>query len=452
MKKILALLILLTCPLVYSQTYTTVTATLTDGGGQVWANASVSASIVPPFGNPAPLTNMGVAPISPVQVFANGSGVFSMQLDDNTVVTPNGSTWVFSICPNATVKVCSQSTQVIHGTTMNLSASLSADLTQPSVQVAPTVSRAYVDSEATAGQGAIYWRTSDNSLRGFDGTQWIPILSSGNVSPPWNNIQTPTGNLVLNMANFTTQFNMGTTGATGAAFDITDSSANSGTNYLLRVWTGTSSSAKTVAFCDNGTNNCVEFNAAGIFDALGSAQIIATSVLNTGTGVGIVQLGSNGSGSVSQANTIKLTGNSNMAYISENGGSLSKVLLGGQLTCGTSFLQSTALDGTPQCVDLFGGSNIYTGSNIMAIVRGIIPQVELATNTDYSGTLAFSGGTTSATYTFVNASVHNCTVTPQFNTTTTSYWVSSSGATLQITSSANLTGSFVYNCVGQVAY
>src|ERR1700742_3920961 len=103
----LLLLICTACPLMQSQSTTTVTITLVDSQGQVWANASYIASIVPPFGNPNPLNNGGF----PVQVpvvsgFANASGVITVNLDTNTAITPAGSKYQLSICPNASVTIC----------------------------------------------------------------------------------------------------------------------------------------------------------------------------------------------------------------------------------------------------------------------------------------------------------------------------------------------------------
>ncbi len=456
-KSYIAILLLLTSCVCVAQTYTNVTATLTDGGGQVWANAHITATIQAPFGNPNKLNNLGHDIISPIDFFADGTGTFTgVSFDDNTVILPTGSTWKFSICPNATVAHCSESIQVVHGASMNLSASLSADLVIPTVAAAPTIYRAYIDSEVTGGQGAIYWRVTDNTLRGFNGSTWVPVGSGGGGPSPslWSSLLSPTANLILNMNNFTTQFNMGTTGSTGGAFNITDSTSNTGTNYLFQVSTGTSSTAKPWSVCAKGTNDCVEFNASAVMQVLGAAQLIATQVLNTGPGVGVIQLGSNGSGSISQANTIKLTGNTNKAYLSENAAALAKVLLGGQVTCttGNKLLQSVDIDGNNTCIDVFNGNNVYTGVNVMGTVRGILIQEETGSNSDIYGSLAFSGGTTSATYTFATGTTHTCTYAPTFNPTTTSIWINNEGSTLQFTSSANLTGSVNYWCGGYATF
>ena len=70
---------------------TSVTATLTDTSTQVWSNAIVTASLVPPFGNPGPMLNNGV-PVASANntVSANSSGVFTLSLDDNLLLAPSG--------------------------------------------------------------------------------------------------------------------------------------------------------------------------------------------------------------------------------------------------------------------------------------------------------------------------------------------------------------------------
>lgn len=332
-----------------SPAYTSITASLVDGQGQTWANASWTATIIPPFGNPTPLNNGGVPTLGTVSGVADNSGNISTSLDDNLNIKPSGSVWRFTICPNATVKSCSISVQVITGVSMNLSASLSADLTNINVAAQPTLTRAYTDTEVTGGQGGIYWRTSDNTLRGFNGSAWISVGGGGGGgSSNWSSLLSPTGNLNLAMLGNSTIFNMGTTGTTGAAFDITDANDNRGTNYLFRIWTGPASNAKTVAFCSNNTTDCIQFANASL-TAIGNAGITATQVINTSTGIGVMQLGSNGSGSVSQANTVKIMGNSNQLYASENGGAISKVLLGGQITCASGAVQSIDNAGNVTC-------------------------------------------------------------------------------------------------------
>jgi hypothetical protein len=164
-----------------------VTATLTDASSQVWANASWQVQLVPPFNNPNQLLNNGNVITDQLQTgFANGSGLLSITMDDNTAITPKGSFWRFTICPNATVLACTTISVTVSGTTQDLSSTLSSQLTPIAVQANTTVSRAYATTEASAGQGGIFWRVSDNTLWGCTGvctgTNWLQIAGSGGGS------------------------------------------------------------------------------------------------------------------------------------------------------------------------------------------------------------------------------------------------------------------------------
>jgi hypothetical protein len=148
-------------------TCTAVTASLTDGSGQVWSNAIITVNIVSPFGNPSPLLNNGVPIASPINtIMTDISGNLSISLDDNNVLTPAGSKWKFTICPNATITNCSQTTLIITGASMSLTASLSSVLNTPVVNTLPTIYRAYNNNEALGGQGSLYWNTISNTLFG----------------------------------------------------------------------------------------------------------------------------------------------------------------------------------------------------------------------------------------------------------------------------------------------
>jgi len=166
---------------------TTVTATLTDSAGQVWANAQWQANFMQPFGNPASPLNNGNPITSNHFGTADATGTFTVILDDNTVVTPSGNTWQFILCPNASVQNCSVAIVSVHGASQNLSASLSSFLSVPAVNTAPTIARAYRDSEANGGFGALYINSIDGTMRQCliaicNGTGW-QIVIIGTVNP-----------------------------------------------------------------------------------------------------------------------------------------------------------------------------------------------------------------------------------------------------------------------------
>lgn len=180
MKRLCSLfsLLLLSTAALAAPSLTVVTVTLTDATSQIWTNANWTTQFVPPFGNPALPNNNGSA-IKPTQTgLSDGTGTFTVTLDDNNVVAPAGSKWSFVICPNATVPSCSTIALVVTGPTMNLSTQISAALTTPSVAAAPTLVRSYNDSQTNGGIGALYVNTISGALKMCNlqlcqGTGWV---------------------------------------------------------------------------------------------------------------------------------------------------------------------------------------------------------------------------------------------------------------------------------------
>lgn len=330
MKKFIIIILLLMSSIVEAATYTQVTATLTDNTGQPWANATITAQLMPPFGNPAPLINGGIAPITPVRATADAAGTFVMTLDDNLALKPSGSTWNFIMCPNATVSACSQGFATVTGTTQDISSTLSSFLSNIQVIPSPFANRAYSDDEMSSpSQGALYWRVTDNILRGWDGTQWVNVGGGGggSTTTTWDAILSPTQNATIVMGNFDTTIQFGN--ATGALpmWMITDGTNNTGTGPLFLLKTGTGSSAQPFGVCAKGNSDCVMMNNLAMFEAIGNAQIIATSVQSNVSGVGTLYLGSNGTGTTSGTNQVTLTGNNNKLYASEDQSALFKIPL-----------------------------------------------------------------------------------------------------------------------------
>ena len=198
MKKLLIFLTSLLALVLNSpaQTYTTVTATLVDSSSQVWANATVIASLRPAPGNPAlPLNNGLAITDSPQTALTDGSGSFTLILDDNKAITPAGSLWTFNIFPNASVTNSSSISLQITGTTLSLSGVLSSILTVPSTTALPVINRAYSDSEVVGGPGSVYWNTTANALKGCNFNSnictWVTI---GNLSVPGSHYYIPYNN------------------------------------------------------------------------------------------------------------------------------------------------------------------------------------------------------------------------------------------------------------------
>jgi hypothetical protein len=171
---------------------TNVVATITDHpDGQTWNNGTVTATFVP---GPVGLYNWPGGPIpNTVSGTMNGSGTFTINLPDNTTITPIGSAWRLSICPNAT-SGCVSTQITAAGTSMNLSTQLSAVATSPRFP-ATQLAWAYLDQEISPApvQGGFYWNVTNQIHRQWSGSAWQNWSGGGGggsaPAAPTNSIQ-----------------------------------------------------------------------------------------------------------------------------------------------------------------------------------------------------------------------------------------------------------------------
>lgn len=289
MKKLYILAsILLFSILGYSQTFTTVSGTVVDGTSQAWSNGSVTASLQAPQGySVSQLLNGGHVITDATQVVnLDNSGAFSLSADSNTAIIPVGSTWNFTICPNASF-ICTTINVVITGGTQNLSSLITAAIPNGiNINVTSIFLRAYSDSEVVGGNGATYWRTSDNTLRGCisapsdfcggtGGGTWSALGGSGGgISGPgtstvgnfvcWNST---TGSAVSDcgftfpianaqIANAATTVINGTTVTLGQTYTISAAPSGSATGIDI---SGTYPTSLTVVGF-NGVPKCTSFS------------------------------------------------------------------------------------------------------------------------------------------------------------------------------------------------
>ncbi|MHB1954102.1 MAG: hypothetical protein ACYCOU_10175, partial [Sulfobacillus sp.] len=126
-------LIVLFSAVAYGQS-TSVTAQIADTDGQTWNNGTVTATFVP--GPPQNFHWPGGAIPNSVSATMNGTGTFTMSLPDNSTITPLGSVWNFSICPNAS-SPCVTKQMAVTGTSENLSTQLSAVALGPRFHASP---------------------------------------------------------------------------------------------------------------------------------------------------------------------------------------------------------------------------------------------------------------------------------------------------------------------------
>lgn len=242
---------------------TTVTGTLVDPSSQPLINSTVTAEFVPLPGT------TGSPVIPPVTFTTDSNGGFTTTLTDNRTINPSGSTYKFTICPNATVNCFIAPGIVITGATQDISTALNSQISNLSVNAQTLIPKAYNDTQVpTTGLGnvgAIYWNTLARTLKLWDGSVWSsPLLNT-------------TGNDLRNGLNVTC--NGATNDTTGIQSYINSLSNNS----VAIISSGCIDSSLTI-------NNSI-FNIRGI--GQGKSQFIQPAG-STGIGININPTGSAG--------------------------------------------------------------------------------------------------------------------------------------------------------------
>jgi hypothetical protein len=211
---VLCLLLLASTALAQS---TTVSATITDAGGQTWNNGTYSFTFQPAASNPTAQYFWNGAPFSSSQTFSgnlSGSGAFSTSIPSSTSITPSGSAWVTQVCPAAS-SPCYQIALTITGTTQSISGQVIPPAVQVSLAGPPNGATAYTDSEIVGAKtGSFYFNLNDSSIHtctGFPPCTWAAvssassILASNNVFTGVNTFTQPiVGSITGNAATATT--------------------------------------------------------------------------------------------------------------------------------------------------------------------------------------------------------------------------------------------------------
>lgn len=208
MKRWFFLLLLLVGVPALAQT-TNVSGTVVDSGGQVWLGsgtgpgvASYRFDFVPSPSNPQGPYFQGGVPFNMGQVFSgflNGSGAFSgVAVPSNTSISPSGSTWKVTVCPQATFP-CFQQNFTIGGASQALTITPGPITVNVISQPSPRVV-AYVDSEIiNPSVGNQYYNSTDNTIHvctaGGSPCNWISITAGSNILP-LNNIFTGNNSFV----------------------------------------------------------------------------------------------------------------------------------------------------------------------------------------------------------------------------------------------------------------
>ncbi|HEY1644900.1 MAG TPA: hypothetical protein VGF75_00755 [Candidatus Saccharimonadales bacterium] len=130
---------------------TTVTTTAVDQSSQVWSNGTWTLQFVPNPNNPTNNVHWNGAPFPTsewlTQGSLDGSGAFSQSgVQSNNFITPAGSTYTLTICPNATAPCSVIRSLTITGSSIDFSSNFTANTL--GLKITSTfLYRAYNDSE-----------------------------------------------------------------------------------------------------------------------------------------------------------------------------------------------------------------------------------------------------------------------------------------------------------------
>lgn len=195
----LFLLFFLICCVCASAQSTTASATVVDQKGVTWANGTweLQFNPNPNYGSNTVYWNGVVFPTSQWVYSGNldNTGSFSQSVPSNNFITPTGSTYTLTVCPNATAPCSVLKKLTLQGTSLDLSSTITNATPGLSVKPLP-LARAYSDAEVQVDPslvGYFYLRVTDNQPRywGQD-QQWhnfvtgVETFTVGNLPPLFN--------------------------------------------------------------------------------------------------------------------------------------------------------------------------------------------------------------------------------------------------------------------------
>ena len=164
---------------------TTVSSTgVVDSDSMTWANGTLPASIVYPqqiFSFSA-LACAGGTFLPQYTTTLNGSGAFSIALPTVSSISPLGSQWALTICPNAT-SGCYTYTIVTSGSTQDITTALNAVLPGPRFY-SQQANFGYTPLEliTTVPVGTLFYNTTTSAEVTYNGSTWSNVYGSG-VTP-----------------------------------------------------------------------------------------------------------------------------------------------------------------------------------------------------------------------------------------------------------------------------
>jgi len=205
MKKLLTLFSLVLTSLAYAQS-TVINGPIVDQFSNTWSFGTVTAVFQrAPNSSTRPVWSGGTLITNPPTVSMDSGGNFTMSLPSNTAITPSGSSWVLSVCPNATLQ-CAVLPVALAGGTVNINPILLGAGVFPTATVPPTqISKVYNINETfppPLNQGGMLYDTTTQQLLLFTSTGWQPFASVGGIpiltNPLGNQTVTQPLNTVFN--------------------------------------------------------------------------------------------------------------------------------------------------------------------------------------------------------------------------------------------------------------
>lgn len=176
----LTLVLLATGGSLFAQS-TTVSGQVTDAGAQAWNNGTFTAQFVPnpQFPTISSYTWTGGTLNQTISGTMNGTGGYTgLSIPSNSAITPQGSHWQFSFCPQASSPCFSTSTLTITGGTQTVNATPPVIAIQLSNPPGP-FTQAYADAEIVSTPlGGQYYNTTSSQLR-------VCTAVSGNSCTTW---------------------------------------------------------------------------------------------------------------------------------------------------------------------------------------------------------------------------------------------------------------------------
>lgn len=199
-KKVLLVLILLAgslIPLTSQAQLATVTATVTDSDGTAWANGTYKIQFYPNpaypnFGsyniNGVPLTTYGTL----FQGALSGTGAFSQAVPNTSLITPGGSAYVLTICPNATTPCSVLAPIALTGG--SISSYVSANVAPVRFPATGANSYGYSDTEVypVPVQGAIFFNVTSLVTEQWNGSIWQTLGGGGGCTGATCVVKNPT--------------------------------------------------------------------------------------------------------------------------------------------------------------------------------------------------------------------------------------------------------------------